>query len=165
MFVCVSLTSFLRHEHHFGKFSDYFTEIMSSIEEERFPEMIQTMCDRLEARRFFARLTPQESVFPKFKQEQIDIFKINCLLRILKVKSVAENEVIDGVRSTLVSFVKSEPSEEQLRATLLLMVDSFAGDWDTKCDLISVFFDCVYKRLNTPFFMPNSRLDSLTVVE
>lgn len=83
----------------------------------------------------------------------------------MKVSLEIESEVIEGVRMSLVRFVKAEPSEEQLRAMLLLMAESFGGNWETKSDLISIFFDCIYRRINTPFFMPNSRLDSLTVVE
>ncbi|XP_063699153.1 uncharacterized protein LOC134829813 [Culicoides brevitarsis] len=163
LYAMVSLTDFLRPVHHFGQFSDYFDEIMNAIEEDRFLAYIQSLCDRLEARKFFARLVPQE--IPKFKPEQLNIFKINCLLRILKVDPVIETEIIEGIRSSLVTFVKAEPNEEQLRAMLLLMAESFAGNWDTKCDLISIFFDCIYKRINSPFFMPNSRVDSLTIME
>lgn len=162
--MCASLTFMLNQEHFFGTFSDYFMEIMKSFEEDQTETFIRTLCDQLPIKTIFKRLS-LETGLPKIKTDYLNFFSLICLCRVAQIEFIHEEGIIDGVRNCLNTFLKSDPSEDKLRAILVLMEDLLMKKWDTKFDIISLFFDCIYKRINTPFFMPNSRLDTLTIIE
>lgn len=154
----------LHQEHFFGTFSDYFMEIMKSFEEDEIESYIRSLCDQLPIKILFQRLSFETGV-PKIKNDYLNFFSLIVLCRVAQIEFIHEEGIIDGVRNSLNTFLKSDPSEDKLRAIVVLMEDLLMRKWDTKCDIISMFFDCIYKRINTPFFMPNSRLDTLTIME
>uniref|UniRef100_A0A336LFK4 Protein MMS22-like n=1 Tax=Culicoides sonorensis TaxID=179676 RepID=A0A336LFK4_CULSO len=163
--VCSEFSSYLHENHYFGTFSDYFNEILTTFEEDKINEYVKTLSNRLPQMSHIFQRLKGDLTLPKLKPDQYEIFRINCLLRISKVKTENQKELIDGVRSTLTAFLRRDLGEDQLRALLLFLNDCFTSSWENKCDLISMFFDCIYKKINTQYFMPNSRLDSLMVVE
>lgn len=78
--------------------------------------------------------------------------------------SLRVRENSDLLESILKAFVLSEPSEQHLRASLLIVNSLLITWWPKKSDLLMLFWEYFHKRLNSSFYVNGATPAALAVV-
>lgn len=77
---------------------------------------------------------------------------------------VRVRENADLLDSLLKAFVLAEPSEQHLRAALLIVNSLFANWWPQKSELLMHFWEYFHKKLNSTFYVGGTTPANLAVV-
>lgn len=73
-------------------------------------------------------------------------------------------ENADLLEALLKAFVLSEPNEQQLRATLMIVNSLLNNWWPQKSELLMMFWEYFHKKLNTSFYLSGTTPAALAVV-
>lgn len=78
--------------------------------------------------------------------------------------NVRVRENTELLESLLKSFVASDPSEQQLRVTLLVVNSLLNNWWTQKPELVMIFWEYFHKRLHSSFYLNGADPSSMAVV-
>lgn len=73
-----------------------------------------------------------------------------------------KDENFDLLENLLRSYLKTEQTEVNLRATMIMVVDVIT-EWSPKCDIITMLWDYFHKIINSAFLNPNQELQFMAV--
>lgn len=77
---------------------------------------------------------------------------------------VRVRENADLLESLLKSFVISEPNEQQLRASLMIVNSVLIDWWPQKSEHLLIFWEYFHKKLNSSFYLSGATPAALAVV-
>lgn len=68
------------------------------------------------------------------------------------------------LENVLRQFLNGDPSEEQLRFMISLLLPILADWWPTRNEVLMLFWEYFHKKLNSSFFLPGSAPSTLAVI-
>lgn len=149
------LSEKLQELHYFDAFESYLKLGLDALE-----NLAPTL------RALWGRFPALEAYFLRLKPAAIEVNDPNLFI-LWTLCGLAESKItcLEAFQDSLANYVKTEPSEDKLRQLLVLIYRPLAEFWEPNCDVISVIWTCLYKRINSAFFMQNSSLEALVIVE
>lgn len=103
------------------------------------------------------------------------IFSLWLLNSIVTLYGFSENGIYHGsgcmrvrengdlLESLLKAFVLSEPNEQQLRASMMIVNSLLINWWPQKSELLMLFWEYFHKKLNSSFYLSGTTPASLAV--
>lgn len=104
------------------------------------------------------------------------VFSLWLLNGIVQLYGFSENGIYHGsgcmrirenanlLESLLKAFVLSDPNEQQLRATMMIVNSLLINWWPQKSELLMMFWEYFHKKLNSSFYLSGTTPAALAVV-
>lgn len=88
--------------------------------------------------------------------------KKNYVLWLRFFQQVKDN--YDFLENVIRNFFNLDPSEEQLRFTIFLLLPILGDWWSSRCEVLMICWEYFHKKLNSSFFLPGSAPVTLAVI-